>query len=239
MARLPFMMTLAVTALLASSASNPAGADPYNPGASGGKYQYGPYRAQDNPDSGSQAAPEDDNADGPADDRDDGANAGQPPEDQSAGPPPVDRNGGPSYRDDSRRDSDPDADDGDDRAEAPPGDTYSPPPRDGQEPPPREVVGPPPRDFDSNLPRVEVRASAPDGSVPYAIREHDARRAAIEAWRSKVVDRFGPEFSHWRMAAGKHVDCMPDRRDGLVCVASAQPVRGFDRYGQWHRDRRY
>jgi hypothetical protein len=41
------------------------------------------------------------------------------------------------------------------------------------------------------------------------------------------------------MAAGKHVDCMPDRRDGLVCVASAQPVRGFDRYGQWHRDRRY
>ena len=87
MARLPFMMTLAVTALLASSASNPAGADPYNPGASGGKYQYGPYRAEDNPDSGSQAAP-DDNADGPADDRDDGANAGQPPEDQSDGPPP-------------------------------------------------------------------------------------------------------------------------------------------------------
>lgn len=191
MTRLPFMTTVAVAALFAGAVWIPAGADPYRPGASGGKFEYGPYGAQNNPGSGSQAAPKDDNADGPPDDRDDGANAGQPPEDRNAGPPP------------------------------------------------REAAGPPPRDFDGGLPLVEVRASAPDASVPYEVREHDARQAAIEGWRSKVAARFGPEFSHWRTAAEKRVDCHPDRRDGLVCIASAQPVRGFDRYGQWHRDGRY
>lgn len=236
MARLPFMTTVAVAALFAGAVWIPAGADPYSPGASGGKFEYGPYGAQNNPGSGSQAAPKDDNADGPADDRDAGANAGQPPEGQrSAGPPPKDRNAGPSYRDDGRE-ADPDADD---HAEAPPGDAYSSPPRDGQGPPPREAAGPPPRDFDGDLPLVEVRASAPDASVPYEVRERDARQAAIQAWRSKVAARFGPEFSHWRTAAEKRVDCHPDRRDGLVCIASAQPVRGFDRYGQWRREGRY
>ena len=107
---------------------------------------------------------------------------------------------------------------------------------DGADRAPVDAAEPAPGDDDRELSRVEVRASAPDSNVPYEIREHDARSAAIEAWRSKVADRFGPEFAHWRTAADKHVDCTPDDREGLVCIASGVPVRGFDRYGRWHRE---
>jgi hypothetical protein len=104
--------------------------------------------------------------------------------------------------------------------------------------PPRGVGGPLPRDLGGDLPRIEVQAAAPDDGVPYPVREHDARRAAIQGWRSKVGDRYGPEFSQWRTAMGKHVDCHPDRRDGIVCIASGQPVRGYDRRGPMHGDDR-
>jgi len=89
-----------------------------------------------------------------------------------------------------------------------------------------------------DLPRIEVQAAAPSDGVPYAVLEHDARRAAIQGWRTKVADRYGPEFSQWRIAMDKHVDCHPDRRDGIVCVASAQPVRGSDRGGPARGDDR-
>ncbi|RUO99143.1 hypothetical protein [Hyphomicrobium sp.] len=122
---------------------------------------------------------------------------------------------------------------------SPSGDVYSPPPR-GAYSPSEDVYSPshvgrgapPPDDtaggrkYASNLPRVEVQAAAPDDGLPFEVRQHDARRAAIEGWSSKVANRYGPEFSQWGVAAGKHVDCHPDSRDGIVCTASAQPVRG-------------
>lgn len=105
--------------------------------------------------------------------------------------------------------------------------------------PPRGVGGPPIQDVGA-MPRIEVQASAPDDGVPLSVRQDDARRAAIQGWRSKVADRYGPEFSEWRSAAGKNVDCRRDRRNGVICTASAQPVRGFDRNNPWaaqdHRD---
>ncbi len=105
--------------------------------------------------------------------------------------------------------------------------------------PPRGVGGPPPADFDGrSLPRIEAQAAAPGGGIPYSVLEHDARRAAIQGWSSKVAGRYGPEFSRWRVAAGKRVECRPDRRDGIVCTASAQPVRGFDRDGPGPGDSR-
>jgi hypothetical protein len=134
-------------------------------------------------------------------------------------------------------------------AYAPPGGSYSPsedvysPARPGREAlpppasvPPRGVGGPPPSDFAGNPPRVEAQAAAPGGGIPYSVLEHDARRAAIQGWSSKVADHYGPQFSQWRAAANKRVDCRPDRRDGIVCTASAQPLRGYDRDGSGPRD---
>ncbi|WP_045836096.1 hypothetical protein [Hyphomicrobium sp. 99] len=216
MAHLPAKTALAA-AILAALLAGPSMADP-----TGQKFEYGPYGSQNN--SGSeQAAPQ-----------------GEPPAptyngSNSAGV------AAPSYRDDARDYSGSGAEDLDDDADGPPGDADGPPPENGQEPPPRAAAGPPPPpgDFEGGMPRVEVRTSAPDSDVPYEIREHHARQAAIEAWRRKVADRFGREFAHWRQAADKHVDCRPDRREGLVCVASALPVRGFDRHGEWRREDRY
>lgn len=105
--------------------------------------------------------------------------------------------------------------------------------------PPRGVGGPPIQDV-GTMPRIEVQASAPDDGVPLSVRQDDARRAAIQGWRSKVADRYGPEFSEWRSAVGKNVDCHKDRRNGVICIASAQPVRGFDRSNPWAaQNRRY
>jgi hypothetical protein len=104
--------------------------------------------------------------------------------------------------------------------------------------PPRGVGGPPPDDLGSDLPRIEVQAAAPDDGLPYSVREHDAHRAAIQGWRSKVADRYGPDYSQWRIAIEKHVDCHPDRRDGVICTASGRPVRGFDRDSSWDPVRR-
>jgi hypothetical protein len=102
----------------------------------------------------------------------------------------------------------------------------------------REAVGPPPSRF-RELSLVEATASAPDRSIPYDVRKHDARRAAIEAWRSKVAEQYGPEFSRWRMAARKRVDCRPERGDDVVCSVSGVPVRGQGRVGRAHQDGRY
>ncbi|MBN9247559.1 MAG: hypothetical protein J0I81_08955 [Hyphomicrobium sp.] len=231
MAHLPAKIAFAVAALLVAVLASPLRADPSSSYSGGQKFEYGPYGSENNP-SSNQAAP------------------------QNEPPPPVYRGGDaprpasneqPSDARDYRGDastssgagaSGTDPDDGEDEAaDGPPSDAYRPPPGNGQEPGPRDAaVSPPAGDFEGGLSRVEVRASAPDSSVPYEIREHDARHAAIIAWRRKVADRFGPEFAHWRTAAAKRVDCMPDRREGLVCIASALPVRGLARSERWRRD---
>jgi hypothetical protein len=237
MARLPVITTLAFAAVLTGATWTSVGADPYGSSDSnGGKFEYGPYGSSGNPDtSGSSAqAPSytyrGPNA-APTQDSDDSA---------SVGPPPENRDAGPSYRDDTRRGADPDADDdSEDQAEGPPPQDEGPAARDGREPYPGHAVGPPPGGYAVGLPRIEVRATAPDKSIPYEVREHDARRAAIQAWRGKVANQFGPQFAHWRLAIGKRVDCHPDSREGLVCIAGAQPARGFDRYGQGRHDDRY
>lgn len=131
-------------------------------------------------------------------------------------------------------------------------DVYSPPPR-GAYSPSQDVYSPahvgantpppgegPSSDNGSRLPRIEVQAAAPDDGVPFSVRQDDARRAAIQGWSSKVADRYGPEFSQWRYAIGKNVDCHADRRNGAICSASAQPVRGAAPDNPWAaQDHRY
>jgi len=222
MARLPAKIAFAVAAMLSAVLASPLRADPSSSytGTTGQKFEYGPYGSENNP-SSNQAAPQ--NAPPAPVYR--GGDATQPASDE---PSEVRDN-----RDETRAPSGTDADDGDDAADGPPSDAYRPPPGNGQEPGPGDAAASPPAgNFEGGLSRVEVRASAPDSSVPYEIREHDARHAAIIAWRRKVADRFGPEFAHWRTAAAKRVDCMPDRREGLVCIASALPVRGLAGYGR-------
>lgn len=228
MARLPAKITFAVAAMLSAVLASPLRADPSSSytGATGQKFEYGPYGSENNP-SSNQAAPQNE----PPAPVYRGGDATRPTSDE---PSEVRDNGN-----EARAPSGTDADDGEDAADGPPSDAYRPPPGNGQEPGPRDAAASPPAgNFEGGLSRVEVRASAPDSSVPYEIREHDARHAAIIAWRRKVADRFGPEFAHWRTAAAKRVDCMPDRREGLVCIASALPVRGLARYGRWRRDGR-
>jgi hypothetical protein len=220
MARLPAKTAFAVAVILgAVLTSNPLLADPAGSSKSstGQRFEYGPYGSQNNSGSGVQADPQN-NAIDPAGNDDGDAAEGPPTEDWSE--PPEYRG---DNRDNGRGNAQPGADDNDDGADGPP----------------LDAAGPPPGGHDRGLPRIEVRASAPDSNVPYEIREHDARSAAIDAWRRKVADRFGPAFAHWRTAADKHVDCMPDRREGLVCIASGLPVRGFDGYGRWRREGRH
>jgi hypothetical protein len=162
-----------------------------------------------------------------------GTDDAQAPE-SDPGPPPaargydeypdanVQRDDEPAYRDDARGAPNGYENGGD-------GDAYV--------PQPREAEGPPPQS--DKLPLVEATASAPDRSIPYDVRMHDAHRAAIEAWRSKVAERFGPEFSHWRMAANKRVDCRPERYDEVSCTASGVPVHGYGRVGRSYRDDHY
>jgi hypothetical protein len=192
------------------------------------KYKYPPYGQQQEPQSGGDYARAPDNA----------ANAPAASGEDDEGPGASgERDDQPAYRDNAGRapgpEDEPGPEDADarDRAEAPP-------PQANESPPPRQGEGPPPRDY-AGLPRIEATASAPDRSIPYDIRKQDARRAAIEAWRGKVAERFGREFSHWRMAEGKRVDCVPERGDGVVCTVSGEPVRGFGRVGQWDRRNRY
>ncbi len=229
-------LTIATAALLLASAV-PSGAQ---------QFQYTPYKGYNNTGQPDQGPPPDNYTP---------THQGNVP---GTGPATNGAAAAPTYQGDPGQNSDADTYDDDNRAAGATGDAY-PPPRGGayssppggayspsedvyspsrgarETPPPsptvppRGVGGPPIRDSDGELPRVEVQSSAPDDSILYGVREHDARRAAIEGWRGKVADRYGPEFSQWRVAIDKHVDCHPDRRDGIVCTASAQPVRGFDR----------
>ncbi len=223
----PFKLILAVAVLLVGSAAPSAGQ----------QFEYTPYRGSNN--TGQPPDPPPDNytpthPDGPAP----GGASGD------AAAPAYNGGGADAYSGGNR------AAGSSGGGYATPRGTYSPsedvfsPARGGRGtsppsvPPPRGVGGPPPGDLGGDLPRIEVQAAAPDDGVPYSVRKRDAHRAAIQGWRSKVADRYGPEFSHWRIAVGKRVDCHPDRRDGIICTASAQPVRGFDRDSSWDPVRR-
>jgi hypothetical protein len=216
MYRLPSMTAFAVMLLAGIAPLAATAAD----SAADSKYTYRPYGQQNQ--AGSDAANSPANNAEPA--------AAEP---NDAGPGPgdtEDRGYDGAYRDDARRAPGPnqgpesEQDDIDERAEGP-----VPPPAAGQVPP---------RGF-AETRQIEATASAPDRSVPYSVREQDARRAAIEAWRSKAAERFGPEFSHWRMAERRHVDCVRDRGDDAVCTVSGVPVRGDARSDRPYRDDRY
>jgi hypothetical protein len=226
MIRLPMMTALAVATLALAVPMTARAAD----SNADSKYKYPPYsqgqqREQQSGDDYARAP--DGNANAPA---------ASSEEDEAPGAS-GERGDAPAYQGDAGRAPGPEDEpgsedaDGPDRAEAPP-------PQADEPPPPHRAEGLPPRDY-AGLPRIEATASAPDRSIPYDIRRRDARRAAIEAWRGKAAERFGPEFSHWRMAEGKRVDCMPERGDGVVCIASGAPVRGFGRFGQRDRRDRY
>lgn len=212
----PLFSTPAFAVMLLAGIAPATAAD----SAADSKYTYRPY-GQQNP-AGSDAANSPANNVGPA--------AAEP---DGAGPEPGDAGDQRGY-DRAYRDEAPGApgpgpipqyeqDGVDERADGP-----APPPPAGQVPP-----------RGAEIRRIEATASAPDRSVPYSVREQDARRAAIEAWRSKAAERFGAEFSHWRMAGGRHVDCVRDRGDDAVCTVSGVPVRGDARTDRSYRDDRY
>jgi len=96
--------------------------------------------------------------------------------------------------------------------------------RAGRPLPPPAGEAPPPAGYAASR-LLEATASAPDRSVPYNVREQDARRAAIEAWRSKATARFGPEFSHWRFADRRQVDCRRNSSDDAICTVRGVPTR--------------
>jgi len=82
--------------------------------------------------------------------------------------------------------------------------------------------------------RIEARSSYVSDYGPREEREFRARRSAIEAWKFKVSNIYGPRFAHWRNAIGKSVEC-DGYRGKLSCTASARPVPGASRwswYGQ-------
>lgn len=216
MYRLPLRTVLAVAFLMGVAPMAATAAD----SAADSKYTYRPYGQQNQAGSDAANSPANNAGPGPA--------AVAP---SDGGPSGADQRGyDPAYRDDTSRAPGPDQvpesgqDDVDERADRP-----APPPPGGQAPPPGVA----------EARRIEATASAPDRSVPYSVREQDARRAAIEAWRSKAAERFGPEFSHWRMAEGRHVDCVRDRGDDAVCTVSGVPVRGDGRFDRSYRDDRY
>jgi hypothetical protein len=215
MYRLPWMTAFAVAFLMGVAPVAATAAD----SAADSKYKYPPY-GQQNP-AGSDGANSQANTPGPA---------ATEPDDE--GPGDADERGyDRAYHDNASRAPGPDQapeadqDDVDERADGP-----APPPPTGERVPPRGFA---------EIRRVEATANAPDRSVPYNVREQDARRAAIEAWRNKAAERFGPEFSHWRMAERRHVDCVRDRGDDAVCTVSGVPVRGDGRFGRAYRGDRY
>lgn len=82
--------------------------------------------------------------------------------------------------------------------------------------------------------RVEARSSYRSDYVPFDEREARARFSAIDAWKAKVSNIYGPRFAHWRNAVGKQVDCN-SYRGAFTCTVSARPVPGWSRwswYGQ-------
>lgn len=82
-----------------------------------------------------------------------------------------------------------------------------------------------------HLPRVTADGDA-DGRLPYHFKEWQARREAVEEWRSKVAARFGHEYSRWFAARDKNVNCDAVGRGEVRCVVSAVPARGgFWRFG--------
>ncbi|AGK57901.1 hypothetical protein HYPDE_31133 [Hyphomicrobium denitrificans 1NES1] len=214
MYRLPLIPALAVVLLMGIAPAAATAAD----SSADSKYTYKPY-GQQNP-AGSDAANSPANnpgsaAAGPGDTRPGDADGREP-----------DR----TYRDDARRApgpnqaSEPDEGNVNERADRP-----APPPAAEQAPPSGFAEGR----------RIKATASAPDRSVPYSVREQDARRAAIEAWRSKAAERFGPEFSRWRTAERKQIDCVRDRGDDAVCTVSGVPARGEARFDRPYSDDRY
>ncbi len=81
-----------------------------------------------------------------------------------------------------------------------------------------------------NIQRIEARASYASDYLPFHVKEWRARRSAIETWKSKVANRYGEQFAHWRQAEGKQVNC--DAAAGSVyCTVSARPKRGWSQWG--------
>lgn len=200
MSRRPPMSALALLLL--------AGIAPSGAFAADSAYTYRPYGQQNQAGSDSENSPAN-NSGRPASERS-GAVPGEGGEQAAA----------PTYRGDARRS--PPTGQIDQPAQTDQGDAYR--PADRSPPPP---AGEPARPAESAINGLlEATASAPDRSVPYGVREQDARRAAIEAWRDKAARRFGPEFSHWRIAERRHVDCVRDRGDDAVCTVSGVPTRG-------------
>lgn len=83
---------------------------------------------------------------------------------------------------------------------------------------------------------VEARGSYATDYLPYHVAEWRARRSAIEAWKLKVENIFGPRFAQWRESSAKRIDCERAGRGAVECSVSARPERseGGRRWGSWN-----
>lgn len=93
-----------------------------------------------------------------------------------------------------------------------------------------------PRGHRGYIGTIEARASYSGDYMPYHVTQWRARRSAIEAWKVKVENIYGPAFAHWRNAENQQVDCRPAGHS-VYCIASARPVRGYARWGWYGRNR--
>jgi len=55
-----------------------------------------------------------------------------------------------------------------------------------------------------------------------AASEREARKAALDAWKTKALEH-GEPYASWRLAAGKLLKCLPRPGRGFECVARASP----------------
>jgi hypothetical protein len=94
------------------------------------------------------------------------------------------------------------------------------------------------RDYDRHsghhrLARIEAEGSYDGGYMPQYLKEWRAQRLAIAAWREKVSQRYGREFSFWRAASEKQLNCT-STRNGVYCSISGIPNQGGRNWWSWN-----
>ena len=52
--------------------------------------------------------------------------------------------------------------------------------------------------------------------------EMEARKAALDGWKAKALEH-GEQYTSWRLAADKFLECLPRQSGGYECIARAAP----------------
>jgi hypothetical protein len=64
-------------------------------------------------------------------------------------------------------------------------------------------------------------ASVSSGQVA-ADKEMDARKGALDAWKAKARQH-GEQYTSWRLAGDKFLECLPRKEGGFECIAKGAP----------------